>query len=532
MQTPESEARQKEADGDDWQGDVAAKGPARTALLVLGLTLMPLLVLWLSAELAEARGEYWLGKNFDPAYVYLNCGFQICRRLEPVFIDHPGTPLQFLCAAVVSVKGGGSPVDLAVDPERYLAVISSLLALLIAGATFSAGWKARSHGVAIAVLVQALPFALFMTLKELGKVSPEPLLLALAVLISGFLLAPSKDESREKKQAWLLGLLSGTAIAVKVTAIPLAVGLCCIWRARRNLLSYLGFCTLALVFWVLPIYKRAGVAYHWFLKLGTHGGLYGSGAPGVIPAGYLSSLGKVVGEHTCLLLAALLSLVLGLVFRSDKTIRGTYLALAVIGLLQFLLVARHPYDLRYTLPAVVCLVSLPLGLVELKKRNSTIALLVTLGLLVGAAMEMSKQRSFLITFLARGAEQQRIVAREAEALRQDGAMVISAYRASDPALVLHIAGGYNRFPLRGEMAAAFPDRIIFHNWSSQFRRPWQWRELHVEDFWDGKRPLYLQQGNFEAPQLPGGLRLGPVHLGEPPGEALYRLEIDPPAERG
>lgn len=492
--------------------------------VVLALLLVPTLVVWLSFQLAQARGPYWLGTNSDPAYVYLNAGYRIGRLAEPVFFQHPGTPVQIFCAAVTATQGAGLN-DLTLTAERDLKAISVAMTLVLAGATLFAGWRARVHGIAVALLIQVLPLTLFTIQKELGRVSPEPIILACVVMVTGVLAGLSDDRAWTQRNAILLGFLVGTAVAAKVTAIPLALGLCCLWRERKTLLLYLGASGLTSLVWVVPHLPKAGLAVRWFQRFLTHEGRYGSGQPALIPSSYLTSLLQVADEQMMILLAAVLGF--GLASRRRESLSRLAFSLGLVGLLQILVVARHPYADRYAIPAVVCLLSFPLVLLELKKHRRLPALTLTLVLLAGSGWQIGQEYRGLKSFLVLDAGKQRALAQEAEALRHSGAVVVSSYRASDPAFAHYFGGAYNRFPLSSEVAAAFPNRAILHPMKQQFQRPWRRDRLPLEEFWDGRAPLYLQQGNFEQPELPSGLRLGEVVSGKPPGECLYRLESGP-----
>ncbi len=488
--------------------------------VVLALLLVPTLVVWLGLQLAQARGPYWLGTNSDPAYVYLNAGYRIGRLAEPVFFQHPGTPVQIFCAAVTATQGPDLN-DLTLTTERDLKAISVAMTLVLAGATLFAGWRARVHGIALALLIQVLPLTLFMIQKELGRVSPEPIILACVVMITGVLAGLKEDRAWTQPNVILLGFLVGTAVAAKVTALPLALGLCCLWRERKTLLLYLGSSGLTLLVWVVPHLPKAGLAVRWFQRFLTRDGLYGGGDPALIPATYLTSLVQVADEQMTILVAVVLAFCRAAWGRESG--RRLFFSLGLVGVLQVLMVARHPYAVRYAIPAVVCLLSFSLALMELKKHRPRPALAATLAVLVWVGLQIGQEYRGLKNFLVYDGGKQRAVAQEAESLRHSGAVVVSSYRASDPAFAHYFGGAYNRFPQSSEVAAAFPDRAILHPQKRQFQRPWQREKLPLEEFWDGRAPLYLQQGNFEQPKLPPGLRLGEVVSGKPPGECLYML---------
>jgi hypothetical protein len=133
----------------------------------LSLLILPLMIVLTTLYLNKARGPYWLGMNYDPAYMYLLNSLNVARMKNVGHIDNPGTPLQVAGAVVMRIVHfiSNHPKDdlqahVLKNPEIYLAIMNKVflglntLMLIIMGiVTF---WITKD--VMISLILQSSPF--------------------------------------------------------------------------------------------------------------------------------------------------------------------------------------------------------------------------------------------------------------------------------------------------------------------------------------------------------------------------------------
>jgi hypothetical protein len=335
----------------------------RYLISTLALLIIPTLLVLASMWLKEARGPYWLGSNSDPSYAYLFNGLGLLHLYSPTHIDHPGTPLQILCALVIGIRqiflGKGFLVeDVLRNPEAYLGLSRAVLLCFYYGALLAVGWVTLllTQNLAGALLIQATPFLSISAVWETTDVRPELLQLTLVMILVGLLLCGLRNPSSRgmKYLSASCGLLVGILTATKITALPLVVLPLLILPSNQNRLQYvlmaIGGCLIS----VLPILSQAPRFMEWIAQLAMHTGRWGSGTIGLIDAGqyfvFLMSLLLREVVFGGILIGNVLILI---GFRSKKRafsdscfeVAHLYkglLALTVVEIFQLLLVAKHP----------------------------------------------------------------------------------------------------------------------------------------------------------------------------------------------
>ena len=332
------------------------------------LRLLPVPLLLLAAALAtlESRGPFWLGTNSDPSYVYALNSLRVAEGHAPTHLDHPGLTVQLLGAAVFRASHRLShrtePIvdDALARPETYLRTTARTFLVLFAGSLFLLGLAvfALTKRWSLAWTTPLGPLLSPSVLFELTDVKPEPILYLIAVLLAaavGAALAVG-DPDRSPFPA-TFGALVGLAIATKLTALPLLVCPLVLhrtWRARLVCgLSAAG----AFVLCALPAWPnwRLGARFVWRLSSGT--GLYGvavlaDGRP------YFDQWKRLGVEEAPFLL--ILALALALLLRERRAPAGTapagvlraVVAVFATGVARLALVAKHPYQPRYLVPAL------------------------------------------------------------------------------------------------------------------------------------------------------------------------------------
>src|SRR5262249_4443771 len=172
----------------------------------------------------------------------------------------------------------------------------------------------------------------------------------------------SGSEGRPWLFAVLFGLLTGAALATKITALPLAaIPLVLLpWRWK---FGYLALSAGSFLLATLPIVPKYKGFAEWLIVLGTHTGAYGEGEEGFIdPDKYRSGLWSLAqGESIffVILLVSVATLLTLLILRLRSPVDAAAAEAAQRGLgaitlaqvLQVLLVAKQP-DERYLIPAI------------------------------------------------------------------------------------------------------------------------------------------------------------------------------------
>ncbi|MGB6065801.1 MAG: hypothetical protein WBG50_13435 [Desulfomonilaceae bacterium] len=325
-------------------------------------------------RLMASRGPHWLGLNNDPDYHYLVDSLHVARLKASDHVDHPGTTVQLIGAAVIRIKhlvsGTGELArDVLRRPESYDDAISYTLLAIHALAVFAAGliaFKATGN-IFLMLLIQIGPYLSTSCLDSLARPKPESLLLSLSCLLGAVVLAFlwKRDSSRDLKTAVIFGILIVLALATKITAAPLAIMPLLILSGRRGRLTYLGVTCLSFLFVLLPVIVGGNLSRFlgFILKLSTHTGLYGQGGAGLIDVtAYIAALRDLARYERLLFLAVLYStglLVWGLVTAdrvgatSDliKSLSRGLVAVIVVFVLQIVIVAKHSLP-HYLVPSL------------------------------------------------------------------------------------------------------------------------------------------------------------------------------------
>ena len=168
------------------------------------LLILPGIQLGYSILLKLATGPYWLATNSDPSYQYIVNGLHLVKGLVPNHSDHPGTPLQLLCALICWIFNiGHSSSDIVIkglsSPEFYLHAVFVVLMLFSFLTSFAlAAYVFRTTKDVLAAVLTQLPALSFLVLKSwetseaiipvVANVAPEPLLISVVNLFNIFLL--------------------------------------------------------------------------------------------------------------------------------------------------------------------------------------------------------------------------------------------------------------------------------------------------------------------------------------------------------
>ena len=229
----------------------------------------------------------------DPSYVYLFNGLVLLNGSPPFHIDHPGTPVQMMIAAILFIKwtimrvsgltADGLTPSVVSHPEPYLLAISYSFLILNAAALTYLGARVQkvTGNFRITLIAQISPIFFSLTIGRLVFPAPESVLIGTSAVLLGQL-APlmfsscTGDTNPARASPALTGIICGFGIASKVTFLPL-LGLILLFRTGRERLRALAFTLAAILILILPIVPQLHKILEWIRSLATHTGSYGTG---------------------------------------------------------------------------------------------------------------------------------------------------------------------------------------------------------------------------------------------------------------
>jgi hypothetical protein len=506
--------------------------PYARRLIVLAIPLA-LVVFW--AALLNAKGPYWLAYNSDPDYAYLLNAVNVANGTPPGHVDHPGTSIQLIGAAVVStVHAVAGERELAADvvarPERYLTAIQWVLFAMYAASLVLLGWMAlvATGSAAVAFIVQLTPVLSPTIPAHVACVKPEPLLLALSACAGAIVLATLVPRQRARVPlglAAVLGVVSGAAVATKITAAPLLLLGVVLLDSCASVGVFAGGTVVAAAVFTMPAWSVLGKLVSFAEQIATHSGTYGLGPPALLDTrAYAAALEQLLSTEPTLVAAIVATAVALVVARRlaasvPPRIARALAAVLIVEVGSILFVARHPSN-HYLAPALgLTGVAFALAYTVLADllKHTRLAARALVGTVLGAAiagelLSMEAVRRDLAR--ARDAHLEAV----AEVKRRyPQANVLPFYRSSNPAYALHFGDSFAGLHFEREIDAVHPGSAFYNIWTREFEVPTSWRPRV------GSRGLatFVLQG---VPLSPAELALIPTTLvWSNDREALYEL---------
>lgn len=505
-------------DGKQWE----AHGMSRKSLTILLIFPVALIVVGWTFLLQISpfyAGAY--GYDQDPAYVYLFSGLTLLDGHSPTHIDHPGTPLQILCALVVFLRwfviriteAASTDIVSAVSlqPEPYIFTISCALLILNAWATYFFGRRIfQSIGsIKVALFCQSAPLAFWIVAPRVTYLSPEALLIFASLCLLG-LLAPLVLGVRESQNYVsdrippLAGIVLGFGVALKITFIPM-VGLLLLLDSRSDRIRAIKYAAIAWAICILPILniKKMESMIGWIYSLMVHSGNYGSGGTDVVNVKALYDRMDNLFETFPFFFYVNLILLAVLIVKAaakniymvaappaamshDKVhkkmridaralnINGSTkvpLVLALVGIIQTLLVLKHP-GAHYIIPVLPIAFMGAAWLAQSDSLGLSVRYIEWLRIiLLGSACIMAiNATSFAFNNLreSRLIQDKSLASIQAELKKYPNPLVIGAYRCSLPECALSFGASYAPV-LEKKVAPVLENFYEFNIWNKKLR---------------------------------------------------------------
>ncbi len=240
-----------------------------------------------------------LGFDYDPAYAYLMNGVGILHGYAPRHVDHPGTPVQFLCAGVtfviwsiaqlVDINAVSLDLFVQTNPEFILSCISFVFLTVHVTAVYYIGAVVyrTTDSLQSVALIQTSSLLLNSSFFHVMYVNGEAASICASLFLLGVVLRETFDSEHSdnnRNRHWipfLVGLLLAIAVTSKVTFAPYILLLFSMGSSKRILTSFLYFLATVLVI-LIPVRLRIKHFIEWIYRITVHSGYYGTGSRGYV----------------------------------------------------------------------------------------------------------------------------------------------------------------------------------------------------------------------------------------------------------
>lgn len=434
------------------------------------------------------RRPYFL--DHDPEYAYLLNALNLLEFSVPGHFDHPGTPLQAFGAVLLLLQwlaGGAGPHGLAesvlLAPERYLTGINIGLNLLVGAAAWFAARALWLHTgrIGFALLVPVALPCLLQTAIALGRVTPEPMLVAAALMVFALALPASAQPAslagwrRAPLATRLFAAALGAGIAVKVTFAPMLAALWLLPRENRR--AGLAWTALAFISAIIPVLPFAPRMAGWFASLALNRGHLASGTVGLPDPSSLAGnfAGFLTGEPALFIAIVLLLACLPIArkargWRVGGASAASWAGVALaVGLLQLAISAKHGAP-RYLLGATVfdMLVLIALAATaprDVLGRNKLSGALTGVLAIGAAAMGVNGYLQWQADYQASSGSRSGMLA-AAESRKE--CLLVHYSGSGSQAYAMAFGNGYARRKFADRLVALYPDATFYDIWQREF----------------------------------------------------------------
>lgn len=473
------------------------------------LLILPLLFSLFLYKHKSSYGEYYLSRNYDPAYPYLINSLNLAQfsGYGVGLINHPGTTVQELGAVVILIShifrpGSGDLVtDVFEEPEYYLHKIFLTFLFMYFSALFVLGISVLKtiKSLKAALFIQLTPLSFYAedVLFQMTNICVEPLLvISILLLISLIFIYIHKNKLTGNSITYplIFGLLCGFSLATKISFFPVMF----IPLFILNRLKYKGIFLLSTVItfliFVSPAFSLANTEEFiiWVKDLVTHSGKYGTGSENIVETSYylenikIIFTGNLIFSLTYIIILSLL--ILQFIDKYKLNIRkenyfylmtGIFTAMTV----QVLIVAKH-FSFYYMIPVFMFSI---LGLYitncifrnvfpeffKVKfKSNSYIAVASLVILLIFIFQYKPVRKK--ISHIGNGRNEAREIVNKIETDYKNS-IVISTYECSNKEFALYLGffyAGTQRDRYMNILKNKYPKSYYYNRWDNRFYEVW------------------------------------------------------------
>ncbi|SDI50949.1 hypothetical protein SAMN05216338_102436 [Bradyrhizobium sp. Rc2d] len=312
-----------------------------------------------SVKTVSLKGSF--GEFVDPDAAYYIACVNLLAGNNLHFVLHPGIGIIYFGAAVLAIaKAALYPGWLGAQAllhfDELAQIIRLSLVLAVAAATIGAGLivlrGTRDRGSGI-----ALQLGLFATAAALtygGRIMPESLLIAIAIVLVAVTYSAVRGEFTRRRFDVAAGVLVGIGLSTKVLfapfllLYPIAAGL----RSRAQT-TYWICVLLSLTLLVWPLHSELAVFGTYMKDIVRHRGPYGSGLPGFLDFDAAAvALTNLARDYGIQISAAFISFVVAFTFRrSDQGAFRILLAVTVVLCGSIAMIAKQ-YTAYYLVPGL------------------------------------------------------------------------------------------------------------------------------------------------------------------------------------
>lgn len=344
---------------------------------------MPLIFLASAIKSSESKGTFWMSTNMDPEYAYLLNSQNMAEYKIVGHVDHPGTTLQMLGAAVLIVDRilkGQTTVEyrhaLLKDPEKYIHKIIKVITYLYVFTLFYCGLLIlkTSSSLLTALAFQFSPFLFIQTMWWFSyRLCGEPLLVisALWLICVSYCYYYSLKGFTETKYTMWSGVIVGFGLVTKIVFAPLFFLPFLLLRKAKSRAKLVGWVLLTFLILVVPILDKFNNYTRFIKDIFLHKGHYGQGEKGFMSFEQAEKFINTLWVTNSLMvwIPLLAAVIFVLSFRKKMSSRLQMSSVRLMGsalvsiIILFAMVLKHP-DMHYLISGIPVLGLLVMLLVQ------------------------------------------------------------------------------------------------------------------------------------------------------------------------
>ncbi len=474
-------------------------GVAACALFLFAL--MPALYLVIAFTLTDADGPQWLGTNFENSYPYLFNALSLTQHRTPYYTDHPGTTTQMFGALCLWLSGLHSQalVNAVLSrPESFIHFIQR--SLLVLGAISFwlfpwTGWmicrvkyfknrasvapsnpQTQDHLLWAFLLLQPALLFFDTTFKNIVWLASELVL----IVLCGAVVTSCACLLKGRRPQWMVvtaGAICGLGIATKLTFFPwILICLICLSSISESAI-FLGSLLLTATCALIPIFPRLSRVFHWFFRMATHSGYYGTGAPGFVHfSQYPNDVVRLLsGEPIMALFPIVTTVVIWIAtigVQSARPLRNSAFRLLAAQIVSYLLIAKHA-NFHYMIPLFfstglnLFLLLEAIAAQPWPSARSFLSSALLLGLLAQGLHFLRVRTPGTYSRLQTEQVQQLQLYERAKEVARDSVRA-DYYRAGSPEFALYFGNFYAHRAFGKELEKMFPSALFYNIFYGKF----------------------------------------------------------------